>query len=71
MPIDQFSAFVELLPQIEKELVRKGEAVPRPHYDRPVKEDGEGKGESLPDVDDDNGGPKKSNIEATSDEDEG
>ena len=33
MPIEQYSALVELLPQIEKQLEAKGEAVARPSYD--------------------------------------
>ena len=69
MPMDQFSAFVELLPQIEKELSKKGEKVARPMYDR-VKEEENVKQEVDSDEDDENGDPKKSNIEATSDEDE-
>ncbi len=69
MPMDQFSAFVELLPQIEKELTKKGEKVPRPLYDG-VKEEGGVEEEADSDEDGENGAPKKSNIEATSDEDE-
>ena len=71
MPTDQFSAFVELLPQIEEALVGRGEKVVRPQYDAQVKEEEGGVDEAdLSDVGDENGGPKKSNIEATSDEDE-
>lgn len=70
MPVDQYSTFVQLLPLIEKELVKKGERVPRPQYDKVVEDDGGVKGEDLPDVGDEDGGTKKSNIEATSDEDE-
>lgn len=33
MPIDQYSALIQLLPQIEKQLKAKGEAVARPDYD--------------------------------------
>ncbi|GAD98302.1 RNA polymerase II transcriptional coactivator, putative [Paecilomyces variotii No. 5] len=33
MPIDQFSAFISVLPQIESVLHEKGVVVPRPEYD--------------------------------------
>jgi hypothetical protein len=69
MPMDQYSTFVELLPLIERELVKKGEKVPRPRYNAQLKEEDFKEGD-LSDVGDDNGAPKKSNIEATSDEDE-
>ena len=69
MPVDQFSAFVELLPQIEKELAKKGEKVPRPQYDG-VKKEEDVKQELESDDDGGNSRPKRSNIEATSDEDE-
>jgi hypothetical protein len=69
MPIDQYSAFVQVLPQIEKELIRKGEKVPRPQYNGQVKEE-DGKEEDSSDAGDDDGVPKKSNIDVTSDEDE-
>jgi hypothetical protein len=69
MPIDQYSAFVQVLPQIEKALIKKGERVPRPQYNGEVKED-DGKDEHLSDAGDDGDVPQKSNIEATSDEDE-
>jgi hypothetical protein len=77
MPVDQYSAFVELLPLIEKELVKKGENVPRPEYNVHIRKEGvvgeeeeEGEEEDLSDVGDESGMPKKSNIEATSDEEE-
>ena len=77
MPLDQYAAFVQLLPAIETELARKGQKVPRPEYRRPVPNDGAGGKEEeggdleLSDAGDEGGGPiKKSNIEATSDEDE-
>ena len=71
MPMDQYSALIELLPHIEKELVKKGEKVPRPRYDGHVKEEKDMVEEDEDsEVDEGNGLPKKSNIDATSDEDE-
>ena len=71
MPMDQYSALIQLLPQIEKELVKKGEKVPRPRYDEQVKEEDDVvEDEEDSEVDEGNGLPKKSNIDATSDEDE-
>lgn len=32
MTLEQFSTFVELLPQIEKALIKRGDKVPRPNY---------------------------------------
>ena len=69
MPMDQFSAFIELLPQIEKELVKKGKQIPRPQYDRQATKNDDMK-EEEDDDDDEEDEPKKANIEATSDEDE-
>ena len=63
MTVEQYSAFVGLMPQIETLLSQKGESVPRPNYDGappPADEDDE-------DEEDDE---KKANIEATSDEEE-
>lgn len=61
MPIDQFSAFVKLLPSIEQALKAQGASLPRPEYsgdaDRP---DNAG--------DEDTASISKQNIEATSDE---
>jgi hypothetical protein len=69
--MDQYSAFIELLPQIEKELIKKGQTVPRPQYIGQVEEERDViEEEDSSEVGDDNGVPKKSNIEATSDEDE-
>ena len=71
MNIEQFCAFVELLPEIEKTLKAKGEKVPRPQYG----------GKSIEDTNDTEDvelqdeeelmEERKANIEATSDEDEG
>ena len=71
MPLDQYSAFIELLPQIEKELGKNGGIVPRPQYEGQPSEERDARKEEESEVDEDNGVPKKSNIEATSDEDEG
>ena len=76
--MDQYSAFIALLPLIEAELRKKGEDVPRPRYDASGSSDDADKGDRE-EVEDrsretestSNGISKKSNIEATSDEDEG
>lgn len=68
MTLEQYSAFIRLLPQIEATLKKSGAIVPRPEYigDDTLADDAEG------DADEDEGGfIKKSNIDATSDEDEG
>ena len=64
MPIDQFSALVSLLPEIEQTLKESGESLPRPHYsgESPTGHDEQQSG---------NQSPTKQNIDATSDEDEG
>ena len=49
MPIDQYSALMALLPQIEKQLKAKGEAVGRPDYDDKATEEDD----KREDVDDD------------------
>ena len=69
MPMDQYSAFLELLPQIEKELAKKGERVVRPQYDRQVEKEEEDVADEEPEIDESNL-VSKSNIEATSDEEE-
>lgn len=79
MTIEQYSTFLTLVPQIEKTLQKMGERIPRPVYDDSAsaaveaEEDhegsaqkpGEGRSESR-----NNDAFRKSNIEATSDEDE-
>lgn len=67
MPIDQFSAFVKLLPDIEQALKEQGESLPRPVYpgatnrsDHASDEDHDKPAKSA--------SPSKQNIEATSDE---
>jgi hypothetical protein len=69
LPVEQYSALLQLLPQIEKSLVEKSQDVPRPDYGAPVpKESSEDDDEDEDDEDDNE--PAKKNIEATSDEDE-
>jgi hypothetical protein len=86
MTVEQYSALVDLMPQIEKALESKGEKIPRPKYETTVNDaaagattagDGEQQHEE---VDPESENPKlkvvdrkrrKANIEATSDEDEG
>ena len=72
MPIEQYTALIQLLPQIENVLVEKGERIPRPNYEHNPNDN-----DDL--ADDKNGAAeaeniknkrKKSNIEETSDEDE-
>ncbi|EXJ73727.1 uncharacterized protein A1O5_03489 [Cladophialophora psammophila CBS 110553] len=67
MSIEQYSALIQIMPQIEAVLKGQGEKVPRPNYDGSVpptdEENIEGEGE-------DEETRKKQNIEATSDEDE-
>jgi hypothetical protein len=71
MPLDQYSAFIELLPQIENELGKTGDRVPRPQYGGRLSEERGARKEEESDVGEGDGVQKKSNIEATSDEDEG
>lgn len=66
MTMEQYSAFVELLPHIEDVLRKHGERPPRPSYDKGVSAGDEA---DMDDADDETA--KKANIEATSDEDEG
>jgi hypothetical protein len=68
MTLEQFSAFVTVLPRIEGVLSDKGESLPRPQYDAggPVRT-------STADEDDDDSDDadeKKANFDATSDEDD-
>jgi hypothetical protein len=82
MTVEQYSALVDLMPQIEKVLENKGEKIPRPKYESTIKDapaagDGEQEHEEIaPEPENPkpkvlNGKRKKANIEATSDEDEG
>jgi len=64
MPVDQFSALITLLPDIEQALKERGESLPRPTYPsdagQPDKGNVEEPGRTA--------SPSKQNIEATSDE---
>jgi hypothetical protein len=69
--MDQFSALVTLLPDIETALQEKGVSIPRPHYV------GQGATSSADEEEEEDStdelsapGPPRKNIEATSDEDE-
>lgn len=66
MPMDQYAAFVNLLPGIEALLRENGQSVPRPNYDNTAgQSDGcDGEDQSEP------GGDLGKNNEATSDEEE-
>lgn len=63
MPMDQFSALVSLLPEIEDALKQNGETLPRPIYPGET-QSGHGEQEMG------DQSPSKQNIDATSDEDE-
>ncbi|KAL2787477.1 transcriptional Coactivator p15-domain-containing protein [Aspergillus keveii] len=71
LPMDQFSALVTLLPDIETALQEKGVSIPRPNYV------GQGATSSADEEEEEDStdelsapGPPRKNIEATSDEDE-
>lgn len=74
MPIDQFSALIALLPEIESVLHQKGISVSRPDYDETVEESDKGAEAEKEDFSKES--PRdavitgRSNIETTSDEDE-
>lgn len=62
--MDQFSALVSLLPDIEQALQEHGEELPRPEYSG-QNVDGDEEGVEMKDKE---SSPSKQNIEATSDE---
>ncbi|OQE19057.1 hypothetical protein PENSTE_c016G02562 [Penicillium steckii] len=64
LPMDQFSALVSLLPDIEQALQEHGEELPRPEYSG-QNVDGDEEGVEMKDKE---SSPSKQNIEATSDE---
>lgn len=70
LPIDQFSALLALLPDIETALQEKGVSIPRPDYvELGANSDGDDGEKGL--TDELSGArPSRMNIEATSDEDE-
>ena len=68
MSVEQYTALIQIMPQIERVLKSQGEKVPRPNYDGSASagddesnEEGEDRDEEM---------ERKPNIEATSDEDE-
>ena len=77
MTVEQYSTLVDLMPQIEKALEKKGERIPRPKYgdaeqdDTAVGPEGQQEEEAEEvEVKAKNGKRKKANVEAKSDEDE-
>ena len=74
MPMDQYAAFVTLLPDIEAILKENGQSVPRPNYAdaKGLSDEGgdEDQGEFNNNIEDTASASPKKNIEATSDEDE-
>lgn len=66
MTLEQYSALINVMPQIESALKQKGGKIPRPNYSQqPATGDQDDQGDGDDQVED-----KKANIEATSDEDE-
>lgn len=65
LTVEQYTALISLLPQIESSLNDKGQEVPRPEFG--ASKDGLSKTRDI--VDEDHNS-RKTNIEATSDEDE-
>lgn len=65
MSLEQFAAFVKLLPEIEQAVQQQGESLPRPVYSGSVAKnsDNHEQGDSARTE-----SPGKPNIEATSDE---
>lgn len=80
MTIEQYSALVDLMPQIEKTLEKKGQQVPRPQYESTASAapaaDQEERDQGEPEAEEEEEDVKpetkygKRNIEATSDEEE-
>lgn len=72
MPMDQYAAFVNLLPGIEAVLRENGQSVPRPNYDDTSGQSDGGNDEDQgePGSDPEDPTSLKKNTEATSDEDE-
>ncbi len=70
MTIEQYSALINLMPQIEAMLSAKGESVPRPNYDGTAHAEMGGDDDDDDDDEAEDDDPKKANIEATSDEEE-
>ncbi len=76
MPLDQFSALIDLLPHIETVLKAKGAELPRPDYQGLPPADDAKNGEDLAEDESKDQVPEgdnevvKKNFEATSDEDD-
>ncbi|KIW27909.1 uncharacterized protein PV07_07606 [Cladophialophora immunda] len=68
MSIEQYSALIEIMPQIENVLKSQGEKIPRPDYDGNAPAGDDESDEEGADGDEEM--DRKPNIEATSDEDE-
>ncbi|OAP65468.1 hypothetical protein AYL99_01440 [Fonsecaea erecta] len=68
MSIEQYSALIKIMPQIENVLKSHGEKVPRPNYDGSAPADDDDESDKGGDGDEEM--DRKPNIEATSDEDE-
>ncbi|KEF62795.1 MFS transporter, SHS family, lactate transporter [Exophiala aquamarina CBS 119918] len=66
MTVEQYSALINIMPQIESALKQKGETIPRPNYGQQAA----GGDQDDQGDDDDQIEDKKANIEATSDEEE-
>lgn len=66
--MDQFSAFVKLLPDLEQVLEQEGESLPRPEYFNMTSKADGGSDEEMSERQDKGVSPSKQNIEATSDE---
>jgi hypothetical protein len=69
LTIEQYSALINVLPQLEHEIQEKGESVPRPDYSgaAPVPPPKENQQENS---DEDTDDVKKANFEATSEEED-
>lgn len=73
MSIEQYSAFIEMMPQIEELLKKQGEKIPRPVYREagPVNGDQHGKAEDDNDEEEEEAvNERRPNVDATSDEED-
>lgn len=69
--MDQYTAFISLLPDLEVALKENGQEVPRPNYtDAGPADEGDGGDQNEPGNDNEGSASPKKNIEATSDEEE-
>ena len=65
MTVEQYSALVAIMPQLEGLLSQKGETVPRPNFEGPPPKQADSDNDEEEEDE-----TKKANIEATSDEEE-